>query len=220
MIERLISLLAPHYCSHCLKSGAVFCEHCMNNIEFSPLSYCVKCGHVLNNQDCSKCDLPYSYIDSYIEREGPIKQLIEDFKFNGARSGVKPLVKILDSHMPYFPGETIITYVPTARAHVRQRGYDHTKLMAKSLAKNRKIKVQGLLSRKRTAKQVGADRKTRLQQAKDLYFATNKLDVETTYVLIDDVITTGATIRYASQALWDAGARKIAVITVAHTSRS
>lgn len=220
MIEALISIFAPHYCTNCLKVGTKLCDHCMNNINIEPLSNCLQCAGPLIKQTCSNCKLPYSYIDSYLPRTGVIKQLIEDFKFNGARATAKPLAKILDNQMPHFPGQVVITYLPTARAHIRQRGYDHSRLIAKHLARRRKLKLQNLLIRKRTARQVGSSRQARLQQAKGLYKSRRSLDPKVTYILIDDVVTTGASVYYAAKAMRAAGAEKIAVITVAYTPRS
>lgn len=220
MIEALISILAPHHCINCLEVGAKLCDHCMNNINISQLSYCLRCRGRLVQQNCTSCRLPYSYIASYMPRTGLIKQLIDDYKFSGARAAAKSLAKILDSNMPYFPGEVVVTYLPTARKHIRQRGFDHSRLIAKHLAQRRQLKLKNLLRRKRTAQQVGSSRADRIKQAKGLYSSSARLNQEITYILIDDVVTTGASVYQAAKAMRAAGARKIAVITVAYTPRS
>lgn len=220
MLEGLISLLAPHYCINCRRIGSKLCDNCKNNIEFRPLANCVQCGSRLEQQNCRVCQLPYDYIAACTVREGLVQQLIDDFKFHGARAAAGPLAAMLAEQLAYFPDKVVVTHVPTAAAHVRQRGYDHAALLAKQVARRRRLQYQPLLERQRTARQVGASRQMRQQQAHHLYSSLQSLDKQTTYVLVDDIVTTGATVRYAAQALRAAGATKIAVIAVAYSARS
>ena len=67
--------------------------------------------------------------------------------------------------------------------------------------------------------QVGADRETRLSQAESAYALTNnaKIDSENTYLLFDDVWTTGASMKAATKKLQQAGASKIVIVVLAQS---
>jgi predicted amidophosphoribosyltransferase len=107
------------------------------------------------------------------------------------------------------PRNCIIVPVPTVAAHIRQRGYDHTLLIAKKLAKLQGLPLRRPLYRVTSSKQRGENRENHRVQASKAFAARGVLDPEAIYLLIDDVITTGATLRYAAKALADAGAREI-----------
>ena len=89
--------------------------------------------------------------------------------------------------------------------------------MAKKLARLQRIKVRPVLLREKNTVQVGADRKARLNQAEHAYSINPKMtiDSEVTYILFDDIWTTGASMKTAIKKLRQAGAIKIIVILLA-----
>lgn len=118
--------------------------------------------------------------------------------------------------LPDLPPDTVVVPIPTITAHVRQRGYDHTLLMARYIAKRRQLQVEPLLRRVDSSVQHRANRQQRLLQARGAFEATkSSLDASRPYLIIDDVVTTGATVHYAAQALRKAGARHVWVAAVA-----
>lgn len=125
------------------------------------------------------------------------------------------LADLLHIAVPYLPAETVIVPVPTVSSHIRQRGYDHTHLIAHRFAKQRGHRVRPLIERQTGTKQRGANRRQRMKQAKEAFAARRPLDPTVPYLLIDDVVTTGATLHYAAQTLQDAGAAIIWVAVVA-----
>lgn len=218
MLDRIISIFAPHYCISCNKIGSRLCADCNDYIVLRELSACLNCHSPLLLNNCLNCALPYSFIAVYAPREGLLQQLIDEYKFYGARTLARPLADIIARGLPYFPGNVVLTSVPTARPHIRERGYDHMKNMTMALATARQLEFIPLLKRRRTARQLGHDRQTRIEQTKDLYWCDQSLDSAVTYIIVDDVVTTGATMASAAQALRDAGAQKVAVIALAYQS--
>ena len=99
--------------------------------------------------------------------------------------------------------------------HVRQRGYDHTLLLARQLAKDRTLSVERPLRRYTTAVQRGANRKTREKQASEAFEVRGALTGDVPYLLVDDVVTTGATLIHATRAMKAAGATTVWAVAAA-----
>lgn len=98
---------------------------------------------------------------------------------------------------------------------MRERGYNHTVLVARYIAKRRNLRLDQSLVRATTTMQRHASAAERHKQAKLAFAVKGELLKNTPYVLIDDVVTTGATIKYAAQALKDAGVHQVWVAVVA-----
>lgn len=164
---------------------------------------------------CKGCRVPYERAWAVGNREGVLQRLIGLYKFERARSGYKALGELLLNSLPELPPETIIVPVPTVSGHIRERGYDHMLLIAKYVAKKRGLKLQRLLERKTSTKQRQAGASQREVQAKRAFEVRGVISKDVPYLLLDDVITTGATLKYASKALVDAGAKHVWVAVVA-----
>jgi ComF family protein len=208
MIDTLISLVAPHLCYGCYKIGTLLCDNCKYDIIDEPFSRCINCLALISTENCDNCQLPYSRAWCVGERTATLQYLIGGFKFQNVYAAHEPLAGLLDQCISTLPKDTIIVPVPTAPAHIRERGYDHTLLIARAFAKKRRLKVRQVLRRVGTSKQRGVGRLQREQQAKAA-FASMRLDPSVPYLLIDDVVTTGATLKYAAKALESAGASSI-----------
>jgi predicted amidophosphoribosyltransferase len=87
-------------------------------------------------------------------------------------------------------------------------------LIAKQLGRQRRLPVRSHLERATTTKQRSASRSLRITQAKAAFQARGSLDPELIYLLLDDVVTTGATMKYAAKTLQAAGAQNIWVAAI------
>ena len=214
----LLDLLAPHSCRGCGELGSVLCDCCKKNIAKAHLNICPACKSKKTTADCKKCkDLPPTYVIG--ERTEPLSTLIQDFKYHSVRSAKKPLAEMLNTLLPDYQGKVVIVPLPTASKHVRARGLDHTYLVARQLAKLRgnNYKVEKILLRAKDTVQVGTDKKTRISQAENAYCINQRINLnpDTTYLLLDDIWTTGATMRAGLKKLQQAGASKINLVLLA-----
>lgn len=114
------------------------------------------------------------------------------------------------------PPNAVLVPVPTATSRVRQRGYDQAILLARALSHETGIPLRRYLKRVGQTHQVGSGREQRLRQLTRAFELRKEIHAhEQTIILVDDVLTTGATLERAAQALHSAGVLRIQAVTFA-----
>lgn len=136
-------------------------------------------------------------------------------KFESVREGAKLQARLIDHTLPTLPDNTVFVSVPTIRTHIRQRGFDHAWLIAREVAKRRGARSAEIVGRIGRHVQHGTTRSQRQKQAAESYRVKRRLSADTTYIIVDDVYTTGYTVKYVAKALRDAGAGDVWVAVTA-----
>lgn len=209
IVEQLMEMVAPHPCYGCGKKGSLLCDNCKYDISFEPFVGCIFCERPQREGVCTAHDVPFSRVIIAGRREGTLKAVIDGLKFRNQKAAARCLAKVLDERLPLLPENTRIVPVPTAASHVRQRGYDQVELIARHLATLRGLQIDAVLVRKDNATQHVAGRAQRQQQARRAYGVRPgaRAVAGANYLLIDDIITTGATVTEAAAVLSAAGGR-------------
>ena len=211
------SLLAPHSCRGCGRIGSPLCECCKNYIISNHKNICPVCHSLTPTGKCQKCEhLPPTFVVG--NRSDLIGELIHDFKFQSLRALARPLAEILNGIIPDINSKSIIVPLPTISRHIRERGFSHTQLIARKFASIRShCQADSILVRAKDTVQVGSSRDVRLAQASAAYHLDSraKFNPDTTYIIFDDVWTTGASIQAAYSILKAAGAQKIIIAILA-----
>lgn len=216
MFDHLLAPIAPHLCCGCSKIGSLLCDNCNYNISSEPFERCVSCGSLAGLRGlCESCHLPYSRAWCVGERSGELRRLIDTFKFERVRGAHSPLAKLLSRRIGQLPEDTVLVPIPTIAPHIRQRGYDHALLLAKAVANYQGVPLSKVLCRKSVTRQRGATRVERIAQAEQAFSVRGAMRQDRVYVIIDDIITTGATVKQAAQALREAGAGDVWVAALA-----
>ena len=215
MLDTVIGCIAPHYCYGCGQLGHTICNSCKYDIVSEPYSGCIECGTIALDGVCESCREAYLKAWCVGERDDMLKQLIDGYKFSRQKASYKVSAALLDSVIAQLPDATIVTSIPTVPSHIRQRGYDHTALIAREFARLRGVRYLPLLVRLHTARQRGATRQQRIIQASTAFKAARQLESDVPYLLLDDIVTTGATIRHGAKVLQVAGAKQIMVAAIA-----
>ena len=158
---------------------------------------------------------------AYGEYEGPLRGLIHLFKYSGVTPLGRPLGDLLSRALPRDARFDAIVPMPLHWRRLWQRGFNQSALLAGDLSRRTGIPVARALRRKRaTPPQAGltrAERRINVSAAFELR-GSNRLDGRHV-LLIDDVLTTGASASAAATALKRAGAARVTVLTVARVDR-
>jgi len=111
--------------------------------------------------------------------------------------------------------DVVVVPLPTIAKHVRQRGFDHTLLLAQHLAVAKRWRCDQILTRRTNTVQVGTKARERMIQASKTYTLNKPVKSDVYYLLLDDVWTTGASMRSAAKILSEAGATMVGGAVVA-----
>ncbi len=213
-IEAVLRFIAPFDCVACGQEGELLCCGCQE-VAIRPLpGSCYRClAPVAGLAVCGVCRprTPFEHVWVAAEYGGAARQAVQALKFARARSAAGLIAGIMHRRLPALPGGTLVVAVPTANRRIRERGYDQAELIARRLAKARRLPHQKLLRRHGHSRQVGATRAERHVQLQNAFsFAPRPgQPVPQHVLLIDDVLTTGATIEAAAAVLKKAGAKHI-----------
>ena len=179
---------------------------------------CILCGCGLNtgSRCCSSCELANVNQLIIVKMSKDLRKLLHEYKYNNKRAFCKVLAQIVSNNIDNTGRSYIIVPLPPSSKHRRQRGYDHILNIVRHLSKMTNCEYEMVLKRKTNFRQVGADRQTRFIQAENAFISRYPLSPDRTYIIFDDVITTGATITSAVRALRSGGARKIQILAITH----
>jgi ComF family protein len=192
-------------------SAEFFCSSCRTPFENSfPLDDTGRCA--LCRSGLRGFDAAYSY-GAY---EGVLRELIHLFKYGKVRTLARPLSGLLAQALPR--DEVFDATVPLYWIRRLKRGFNQSELLARGLARRTGIPVMRALGRVRpTPTQAGLSNSARRLNVAKAFRARNVQGKR--ILLIDDVMTTGATAAACASALKQAGARRVALLTVARVDR-
>lgn len=156
-------------------------------------------------------------VDFYgcFEHGGQVRQQVLTLKYSGQRSLARELAQPLGDVLRTRSDIDVVTWAPTSLLRRQERGFDHGELLARHAAISGHRKCQQLLRRVNDEHQTGKSREVRLSQPR---FISRPLSKNRRICVIDDVMTTGATLRAAAQALANVGAQYVLCLSVTYVS--
>jgi len=231
----LLDLLFPPLCHICKtfipKAGDLFiCADCLSKITFLVSPLCSVCGAPFITEGggdhvCGIClrSPPFHIGRSATLFAGPVQELIHRFKYGHRVHLSQPLGLLTARALALFCQEAapeLVIPVPLHKKRLRQRGYNQSQLIGAVLSKEWRVPLEvGNLRRVRwTEPQTSLDAGDRRDNVRGAFAVRDPRRVQGKRVLlVDDVLTTGSTIRACAEPLREAGVDAIYVVTVARS---
>ena len=218
LLEQIIAMIAPHRCVQCKAEGALLCADCRKTLPPTVVQ-CYRCHKVAaDNRTCAGCRRVSNLVrvQAVADYGDAVKRLVWRMKFERARAAGTEIGELLAPLLADAPDDVLIVPVPTAPSRVRQRGYDQAAVIARAATRKAGKHYASLLTRNGRARQVGMTRQQRQTQLAGAFTPRNIAQIRNAHViLVDDVITTGATLEAAASALKAAGAKTVEAVVFA-----
>ncbi|MDD4893705.1 MAG: ComF family protein [Candidatus Omnitrophica bacterium] len=241
MLRRFLGVLTdimyPKTCLVCKKqldrqerADNFVCIECWGKIKKNPPPFCFSCGRHLKkpvtHNVCAACRRKQLHFDRAFSPciyEGTIKELIHAFKYQGKDY----LGHILTGLMTEFIEEynlpmdmlDLIMPVPLHKARLREREFNQAQILSEHICRkfNKQISTDALSRLRPTKTQTELETGERFLNVMDSFTVNKKEGIKgKNILLVDDVLTTGATCSEAARSLKDAGAGIVFVLTLAN----
>jgi competence protein ComFC len=223
LLASLLELLFPGRCPGCGRRGPTICEQCWPSIPWLGVEVCPICASPSRlARICRRCSDSHPVLNgarAACRFEGITRKAIHDLKFRGIRGRATVLgdlvVEALDSRPLAID---LLVPIPLGRARRRQRGFNQSELIAQRIGERLGVPVSGSsLERVReTSPQVRRSREERRANVDGVFKCSDPALVAGRRIaLIDDVMTTGATLDAGASALKAHGADRVYGLVVA-----
>ena len=235
-LSRTLDPWLPRACALCesalTQAGTGLCRHCRLSLPGRSRPRCARCGLGLpDSAACPACEQTAFAFDAtcvLADYAPPLDRLIGALKFGGQLAAAGALGRELAIALRRWQAGTpsgplrpidLIVAVPLSPARRQQRGYDQAQAIARALGRASAIAHRRALVRLRqTRAQSTLPRLERADNLRNAFGARPGLRLDGAHVaLIDDVMTTGATLDAAARALRQAGAHRITAVVAART---
>lgn len=226
----VLDLFLPISCVVCERlvpqsEKGIVCGHCWSRLVELPHPRCDRCGHPVGRYDCKWCD----YLPPFVRAgrsycwvsAGTAGKIIHAFKYSAWKAiapGMADRMARLAWPADVLDERTAIIPVPLARSRERERGYNQSALLAEEMSRRWQIPVwTDVVERSRaTRTQTELTPGERLSNVAGAFRARDCAGRKLRgahVVIVDDVVTTGATLNACALALFEAGARIISYTT-------
>jgi competence protein ComFC len=223
VLAPLLDALFPKRCAGCGSGPWPFCVRCRSELVVLGEPWCARCGApsprpVSGCRDCPPSSIaiaraPFGF-------DGPVRRAVHRLKFGGWRAVAEALAEAMARSWSgsVWPAEAV-TWVPLSRERLAVRGYDQARALAREVAPRIGVPARGLLRRVGDpgpqARRGGAARREAMRGV----FASDG-GISGRVLLVDDVLTTGATAGACADALLAGGASCVGLLTAARAVSS
>lgn len=239
--QGLSRLIYPPYCLLCKKFSkdtcatplkGFVCPACEEKIVLNKPPFCVRCSRYLGKdaqnsrcRECAKTDPAFDFAWSACLYAEPLKTLIHSFKY-GQKTGLRHLFIDLMASFVMTYGLDIAQFdlmvpVPLSSTRLRERGYNQARLLGEGMAREFSVplSVNNLIRRRHTQQQTLLDEKERWTNIEGAFtIKHSEALAHKNILIIDDLLTTGATASEAARVLKEAGAGTVGVLALAITA--
>lgn len=227
-LRGILDLVFPRACQVCCFSGTFpLCSKCLNAFSLIRPPVCARCGIPLRGPaDLSFTCIPCRHRRWYFTAaraagvyDGALREAVHALKFRRRRALAGPLGELMAAvaHSdPVFRNARLIVPVPLHHRRERERGFNQSELLALTVGTSVGLCVdfQSLRRIRPTSPQSDLDSEARRVNVRDAFVVMRGLGMETV-ILVDDVISTGSTVRECARTLRAAGAAEVVILALA-----
>lgn len=228
----LLDFIFPKFCINCKKFGSYLCPDCFILVSFTDNGFCTICQKAaiggFTHPVCATSTTLNGVFSSLVYT-GVVKKLIFRFKYKPFLTDLQRLLidffyeGLIQKEMFYklLQKNSVFVPIPLHASRSKMRGYNQSELLAKGLSKRFGVEVMDMLQRVRnTKRQVGLTKTERENNIKGAFEIKKEYKDKTRdfkqIFLVDDVVTSGATLKEATRVLKKAGVEKVWGVTLAH----
>jgi len=221
-----VDWLYPPFCGGCDAPGTRWCPTCQSQLAIIDQNQvCPRCGNPWRGSGlCARCRLqppPYTALRSVAMFQGPLRRAIHRLKYqNDMGLGEALAAPMIDLYNQLQWNIDLLVSVPLHTSRIRDRGYNQSNLLGipLALAVDRPFNSRVVRRVRQTPSQVGLNARERLLNVDGAFWADPQKVKGAAVLVVDDVATTGATLRSCSQALLSAGAASVWCLSLARAT--
>jgi len=214
-----VDLLFPPRCALCDRDGTLLCERCVAALRPADGRRCLRCWMPLRQGDlCAHCvAAPSAFAElraAYV-MEGGARRLVHGLKYDGLTSLAEPMGRLIYERLGEEHADVVLP-LPLHRSRERSRGYNQAALLAREIAWRAGLPfdTRAAWRTRATAPLVKTmHREERLAIVRGAFAASREAVEGRAILLVDDVVTTGATLDACSEALLASGAATVRCVT-------
>jgi competence protein ComFC len=227
IFQNIIELVFPSNCLGCGIEEVWLCKDCLKGIPLHPEGICLWCGkHLENEKMCIPCqnESQLTSLFALTTYQNPLfKEMLHNLKYNFVSHIIDGFILLLNRFIDdrktfVINNNSILVPIPLHKKRFAERGFNQSELISNIISKKVKIKMNSeLLVRTRNTKsQMTLNKSERLRNMKNSFNCPNPSQVKNkNIILIDDVLTTGTTLKEASVVLKSAGCKSVSAFVLA-----
>jgi len=223
--QGLLDFVFPPLCLGCgdyHDDNNQICERCFKKFDVFEYPLCLKCRVFIEEGiDCQICKKDSLVLFSYANYQPPLKDIIHQFKFKGITSPATTFAKLafekFQLKLESLNAGAIVP-IPLHPSRERRRGYNQAELISNHLAELMSLPVgtELLFRTKKGREQARLPFEKRIENIKDAFSVDESNMRFEKVILVDDVVTSGATVLEATRVLEKAGVKVAAIVAISH----
>lgn len=224
-LQAFFHLFYPHICLECgvdtLNTKQIICTHCETQLPFTHFSQMKQSP--VEKIFWGRVSIEKAFSILYFTKESIVQKIIFELKYKQNKKAAYLLGRLMAKDLISFQNNSPIDYmipIPISKRKLRSRGFNQSKLLCEAMVRNgyNVPIMDGLVKSKGSLSQTKKDRLHRAENSKPVFQLNPIINLANKHLLIvDDVLTTGATLEMACHCLWKAKPASIQIITAAYT---
>lgn len=227
LAESMAETMWPARFAVCDKPGQVICERCLLTLPYiDRLKACPACGAAFGITVCTECNsatLAWRELDSFgidacasaTRLTEKTRRIIVTYKDKGEMRLADPIAALMARALPRAWRSGTLVPIPARRDAREERGFDHIETLSRAIGIATELPTENLLAANRRKDQRSLEAKQRSRNAKAAFSLASPSRIPKEVIIVDDVFTTGATLRGAAQVLREAGAETVRALVFA-----